>query len=97
MSRRQQMADAPGVDLQEAEAGLKSILDLMAGWREKYGMGYVTAFILPDGSGRMRTRGDAGCEAYGQYPPMEAGGEGKAPTAAAAKAQETKNEITPLA
>ena len=50
------MADAPGVDLQEAEAGLKSILDLMAGWREKYGMGYVTAFILPDGSARAKEK-----------------------------------------
>lgn len=79
MSRQKQRADAPRVDLQEAEEGLKSILDLMAGWREKYGMGYVTAFILPDGFGRIRTSSDAGCEAYGQYSPMEAGGEGKAP------------------
>lgn len=68
-----------GICLQEAEAGLKTILDMMAAWRGKYGIGYVTAFILPDGFGRIRTSSDAGCEAYGQYPPMEAGDEGKAP------------------
>lgn len=76
-----------GICLQEAEAGLETILDMMAAWRGKHGIGYVTAFILPDGFGRIRTSSDAGCEAYGQYPPMEAGDEGKVPAAATAEAK----------